>query len=74
MGYQVTEVQKALKGFDYPGSADDLADHAGKNGADSGLVDALRGMGKDSFDGPNAVMKALGSGGEGVLGGSTDGS
>ena len=74
MGYEVTEVQKALKGFDYPGSADDLAEHAGKNGADSGLVDTLRGLGKESFDGPNAVMKALGGDGEGVLGGSSDGS
>jgi hypothetical protein len=72
MGYQVTEVQKALKGFDYPGSADDLAKHASENGADAGLVDALRALGKDSFDGPNAVMKGLGSGGEGVLGGPTD--
>ena len=73
MGYQVTEVQKALKGFDYPGSADDLAEHASRNGADSGLVDTLRGLSKDSFDGPNAVMKALGGDGEGVLGGPTDG-
>ena len=56
MGYQVTEVQKALKGFDYPGSKDDLATHAEKNGAESGLVDTLRGLKKDSFDGPNAVM------------------
>jgi hypothetical protein len=69
MGYQVTEVQKALKGFDYPGSKNDLASHAESNGADSGLVEALRGLDKDSFDGPNAVMSALGD--ENVLGGST---
>jgi hypothetical protein len=25
MGFQVTEVQKSLKGFDYPGSPDELA-------------------------------------------------
>ena len=25
MGFQVTEVQKSLKGFDYPGSPEDLA-------------------------------------------------
>ena len=69
MGYQVTEVQKALKGFDYPGSKQDLASHAEKNGADSALVETLRGLDKDSFDGPNAVMSALGD--ENVLGGST---
>jgi hypothetical protein len=67
MGFQVTEVQKALKGFDYPGSAEDLANHAGRNGADSELVDALRAMKKDNFDGPNAVMSEL----KGQLGGST---
>jgi hypothetical protein len=68
MGYQVTEVQKALSGFDYPGSAEDLAEHAKKNGADDGLVEALRNMKKDSFDGPSAVMEALGK--ENVLGNS----
>jgi len=66
--FQVTEVQKALKGFDYPGSPQDLADHAQQNGADRELVDALRGLTKDRFDGPNAVMSEL----KGQLGGSTD--
>jgi hypothetical protein len=67
MGFQVTEVQKYLKGFDYPGTAEQLAEHAKKNGADDELVQAHAGLGKDSFDGPNAVMKALGS--EDALGG-----
>lgn len=69
MGFQVTEVQKSLKGFDYPGSPDELADHAESNGASSSLVEALRGMQKDSFDGPNAVMHSLKE--QDVLGGST---
>ena len=69
MGFQVTEVQKALKGFDYPGSPDQLAEHAEHNGAGRDLVEALRDMDKESFDGPNAVMQALSK--EGVLGGST---
>jgi hypothetical protein len=59
MAFQITEVQKALKGVDYPASRDDLARHAERNGADRELVDALRGLNKDSFDGPNAVMKAM---------------
>ncbi len=67
MGFQVTEVQKALKGVDYPASRDVLASHAEGNGADRELVEALRGMDKDSFDGPNAVMQQL----KGSLGGST---
>jgi hypothetical protein len=58
--FQVTEVQKSLKGFDYPGSSEDLARHAESNGADSELVASLRGLNKpDGFDGPNAVMHAL---------------
>jgi hypothetical protein len=44
MGFQVTEVQKSLKGFDYPGSPEDLANHAEKHGADDELVEALRNL------------------------------
>ena len=40
MAFQITEVQKALKGVDYPASKDELADHAERNGADRELVDA----------------------------------
>jgi hypothetical protein len=68
MAFQITEVQKALKGVDYPASRDDLATHAQGNGADRELVDALRNMSKRSFDGPNAVMKEL----KGSLTGSGD--
>ena len=68
MAFQITEVQKALKGVDYPASKDQLADHAEGNGADRDLVDALRNMNKNSFDGPNAVMKEL----KGSLTGSND--
>jgi hypothetical protein len=68
MAFQITEVQKALKGVDYPASSDDLAATAEGNGADRELVEALRGMSKDSFDGPNAVMKEL----KGSLTGSRD--
>jgi hypothetical protein len=62
------EVQKALKGVDYPASKEELASHAEGNGGDRELVDALRSMNKDSFDGPNAVMKEL----KGSLTGSGD--
>lgn len=68
MGYQVTEVQHHLKGFDYPGSPEDLAEHAKANGADDDLVETLRNLDKDTFDGPNAVMSAVGD--QDALGGS----
>jgi hypothetical protein len=65
-GFQVTEVQKALKGADYPMAGPELADLAKSNGADQDLVDALRGL--RQVDGPNGVMKEL----KGALGGSTN--
>ena len=66
MAFQVTEVQKALKGADYPADGDALSALAKKNGADSELVDALRGI--REVDGPNTVMQEL----KGQLGGSTN--
>jgi hypothetical protein len=68
VAFQITEVQKALKGVDYPAKKDELASHAQRNGGSRELVDALRGMNKDSFDGPNTVMKEL----KGSLTGSGD--
>ena len=70
--FQVTEVQKALKGFDYPGSAADLAKHAESNGGDPALVEALGSLDKDRFDGPNAVMHELSAQAD-ALGGPTEG-
>ncbi len=53
------ELQKHLKGVDYPASKDDLVSAAQSNGAPQGIVDQLQSMGKDSFDGPNAVTEAV---------------
>jgi len=68
MGFQVTEVQKALKGADYPADGRQLADLAKSNGADDDLVESLRGMGDRQVEGPTGVMEAL----KGDLGGSTE--
>ena len=65
MAFQVTEVQKALEGADYPAGGDALAELASSNGADAELIEALRGI--REVDGPNGVMKEL----KGDLGGST---
>ncbi len=65
MSFQVTDVQKALTGADYPADGDALADLASSNGADAELVEALRGI--REVDGPNGVMKEL----KGDLGSST---
>jgi len=63
---QVTDVQKALKGADYPASREDLVSLAERNGADAEVVDALRDADAGSFDSPADVMKAV----SGSLGGS----
>jgi hypothetical protein len=65
MGLDVTEVQKALKGADYPAGRDDLVRTAERNGAGDEVVAALRQAGQDRFDGPDQVMAAV----KGSLGG-----
>ena len=67
MAFQVTEVQKALKGADYPMDGKALSALAKKNGGSDDLVEALSGL--REVDGPNTVMKEL----KGELGGSTPG-
>jgi hypothetical protein len=57
MGFDVTDVQKALRGMDYPADGPELAEHARSNGADDELVEALSDV--DEVDGPTAVMKQL---------------
>jgi hypothetical protein len=65
--FQVTEVQRHLKGADYPADGDALAKLAQGNGADDELVEALRSI--KTVDGPSGVMEQL----SGQLGGPTGG-
>ncbi|WTC20546.1 DUF2795 domain-containing protein [Streptomyces cellulosae] len=53
------DLQKALKGADYPAAKDDLVSVARSNGADDGLVNKLSETGTKRFDGPNEVQKAV---------------
>jgi hypothetical protein len=57
MAMEVTEVQKALKGVDYPADGEELAEQARSNGADEELVEAVRKL--PEVDGPTDVMKEL---------------
>jgi hypothetical protein len=57
MAFQVTEVQRVLKGADYPMDGKQLAALAEKNGAGDDLTGALKGVGR--ANGPNEVMKQL---------------
>ena len=54
------EVQKHLKGVDYPAEKEELVSAARSNGASEDIVEALQNAARDSFDGPDDVMEALG--------------
>jgi hypothetical protein len=58
MAYQVTDVQKALKGADYPADGATLADVARSNGAEDDLVEAIAGLSGEQ-SGPDDVMKGF---------------
>jgi len=52
------DLQKALKGVDYPASKDDIVKAAEKNGASDEIVSALKNLSADSFEKPTDVTKA----------------
>jgi hypothetical protein len=54
------EVQRHLKGVDYPAARDDVVSAARKNDAPDDIVSALEAMADEQFDGPDDVMRALG--------------
>ena len=53
------ELQKHLKGADYPATKQDLIALAEHNGAPDDVVQALQTADSEQFDGPNAVQAAL---------------
>ncbi|MER5297485.1 DUF2795 domain-containing protein [Streptomyces pharetrae] len=53
------DLQKALKGAEYPARRDDLVSLARDNGADDVLVEKLSNASTDEFDGPNDVQKVV---------------
>ena len=61
MAINPIEVQKALKGVDYPASVSDLVDNARKSGASNDVVSALEALGNSRFESPAEVNKAIGN-------------
>jgi Protein of unknown function (DUF2795) len=53
------DLQKHLKGADYPASKEELIDLAERNGAPDEVVEALQAADSEQFDGPDAVQAAL---------------
>ena len=53
------EVQKHLKGMDYPVSKDTILSTAKDSGASSEILDALGNIPDREYDGPNAISHEL---------------
>jgi Protein of unknown function (DUF2795) len=55
------EIQKHLKGVDYPANKQDLIQHAKKQGADKGIISLLDKLPEDEeFESPTDLNKAIG--------------
>lgn len=54
------QVEKHLKGLDYPTSKDNLVKHAQQQGADQNIMDALQKLPDETFNKPTDVTKAIG--------------
>ena len=51
------DIQKALKGMDYPASKDQILEHA--KGADAEVLDALGKIDDREYEGPSGVSAAV---------------
>ncbi|HIK03321.1 MAG TPA: DUF2795 domain-containing protein [Trichormus sp. M33_DOE_039] len=55
------QIQKHLKGVDYPANKQDLIQHAQQQGADRNIISLLEKLPEDEeFDTPTDVNKAIG--------------
>lgn len=54
------QVQKVLKGMEYPASKQDVVEHAKKHGADENICSTLEQMPDQEFETPADVSKAIG--------------
>ena len=54
------EVERYLKGMNYPAKKDDLIKHAQQQGANKDVIEVLKEMRDQSFNSPVEVSKAVG--------------
>lgn len=54
------QLQKHLKGMDYPASKDELLQQAQKNGADKNAIAVLERLPDEEYETPAEVSKAVG--------------
>ncbi len=56
-----TEIQRYLKGVDYPATKDDLISTADDNDAPDEVIENLQALREEQFAGPEEVTEALGA-------------
>jgi hypothetical protein len=54
------EVEKCLKGINYPAKKNDLVKHAQQQGANQDVIETLRELHEENFNSPVDVSKAVG--------------
>lgn len=54
------EVQKALKGIEYPASKQDMIEYVNRKGSNSGILDLLNQIPDKIYNSPVDVSKAVG--------------
>jgi Protein of unknown function (DUF2795) len=59
-GHSPANVQKCLKGQDYPARKDNLLQTARRNHAPHEVIETIQGLPDDEFAGPQDVMKGYG--------------
>ncbi|MCP2257086.1 Protein of unknown function (DUF2795) [Streptoalloteichus tenebrarius] len=60
MAVNPIQVQKFLKGIDYPATKDEVVKAAQSQGADDNVLDTLRNLPRDNFNSPNDISEAMG--------------
>ena len=60
MAVNPIQLEKYLKGVNYPASKNDLIKQAQQNGADQNVLDTLKQLPDRNFDGPTGISKAIG--------------
>lgn len=53
------EIQRYLRGVEYPATKDDLISRADENEAPDDVIEQLQATAEEQFDGPDEVMEAL---------------
>jgi hypothetical protein len=49
------DIQKSLRGMDYPATKDQIIEHARQHGADTEVLDALQKIPDREYEGPSGV-------------------